>query len=389
MREALRFSAYLRQPFAVPEVEKDAYVEEVLSLLELEDLADAVIGDSIVGLSVEERKRVTIGVELAAKPELLLFLDEPTSGLDSQAAFNIVRFLKKLAAHGQCILCTIHQPNATLFEKFDRLLLLQRGGETVYFGEIGKDSCTLLEYFKKNGAVAGADENPAEFMLEAIGAGSTRAIGGHDWGKVWAASPEFVQIKKDIEVIKVNAKDDEIKTGTQEYATPLTYQIKAVLHRNNLIWWRSPDYDFTRLFNHFIAGSLAGIAFWQVGNTVEDLQNRVFVLFMATILPALIISQVEPRWDLSRTVFIREASGKMYSVWAFVIAMVLVEIPYSILCAVVYFVTFYYPVGFQSTASRAGLQFLYILVAEFFAVTLGQMMAAATPNPFIAVLLNP
>lgn len=135
VREALRFSADLRQPIEVSQAEKYAYVEEVISLLEMEDMADAIIGDPESGLAVEQRKRVTIGVELAAKPELLLFLDEPTSGLDSQSAFNIVRFLKKLAGAGQAILCTIHQPNAALFENFDRLLLLQRGGQTVYFGK--------------------------------------------------------------------------------------------------------------------------------------------------------------------------------------------------------------------------------------------------------------
>ena len=124
VREALRFSANLRQPYETSLSEKYSYVEEIISLLEMEDIADAIIGDPAIGLAVEQRKRVTIGVELAAKPELLLFLDgkedwwvpeqtgayiylEPTSGLDSQSAFNIVRFLKKLAAAGQCILCTI------------------------------------------------------------------------------------------------------------------------------------------------------------------------------------------------------------------------------------------------------------------------------------------
>lgn len=51
---------------------------------ELEDLAEAMVGFPGFGLSVEARKRLTIGVELAAKPQLLLFLDEPTSGLDGQ-----------------------------------------------------------------------------------------------------------------------------------------------------------------------------------------------------------------------------------------------------------------------------------------------------------------
>ncbi len=116
VREVLRFSADLRQPFETPREEKYAYVEEIIALLEMETFADAIIGSPEAGLTVEQRKRVTIGVELAAKPQLLLFLDEPTSGLDSQSAFNIVRFLRKLAAAGQAILCTIHQPNAALFE---------------------------------------------------------------------------------------------------------------------------------------------------------------------------------------------------------------------------------------------------------------------------------
>ncbi|KAI9871192.1 MAG: hypothetical protein M1830_003216, partial [Pleopsidium flavum] len=78
VREALRFSADLRQPYDVRREEKYSYVEEVISLLEMEEIADAIIGDPESGLAVEQRKRVTIGVELAAKPELLLFLDEPT-----------------------------------------------------------------------------------------------------------------------------------------------------------------------------------------------------------------------------------------------------------------------------------------------------------------------
>jgi ATP-binding cassette, subfamily G (WHITE), member 2, SNQ2 len=157
VREAMRFSAYLRQPAEIPEAEKDAYVEEMIELLELQDLSEALV----FSLNVEARKRLTIGVELASKPELLLFLDEPTSGLDAQSAWNLVRFLRKLADQGQAILCTIHQPSSLLFESFDRLLLLERGGETVYFGDIGKDSHVLREYFSRHGANCPPNVNPA------------------------------------------------------------------------------------------------------------------------------------------------------------------------------------------------------------------------------------
>lgn len=137
VREALRFSAELRRGPDVPIEEKHAYCEIILDLLEMRDIAGAAIGVIGQGLNQEQRKRLTIGVELAAKPDLLLFLDEPTSGLDSGAAFNIVRFLRKLADAGQAILCTIHQPSSVLFENFDILLLLKSGGRVVYFGELG------------------------------------------------------------------------------------------------------------------------------------------------------------------------------------------------------------------------------------------------------------
>jgi len=129
VREALLFSAKMRQPSSVPLSEKEAYVETCLRMCGLEAYGDAILGS----LGVEQRKRTSIGVELAAKPKLLLFLDEPTSGLDSQSAWSIVSCLRSLADNGQAILCTIHQPSAELFQVFDRLLLLRKGGQTVYF----------------------------------------------------------------------------------------------------------------------------------------------------------------------------------------------------------------------------------------------------------------
>lgn len=101
----------------------------------MQEWADVVVGVAGEGLNVEQRKRLTIGIELAAKPPLLLFVDEPTSGLDSQTSWAILNLLDKLSKAGQSILCTIHQPSAMLFQRFDRLLLLAEGGKTVYFGK--------------------------------------------------------------------------------------------------------------------------------------------------------------------------------------------------------------------------------------------------------------
>ncbi|KAG8704963.1 hypothetical protein FRC08_001922 [Ceratobasidium sp. 394] len=392
VREALRFSAYLRQPYEVSKEEKDNYVEEVIQLLEMEDIADAMIGQPGFGLGVEARKRVTIGVELAAKPQLLLFLDEPTSGLDGQSAYNIVRFLKKLAAAGQAILCTIHQPNALLFEQFDNLLLLQRGGECVYFGPIGKDSHHLVTYLGDHGAACPPDANPAEYVLEAIGAGSRERIGPTDWAELWRQSKEFARVKQEIAHIKEEAAKHPPEVdpkANEEYATPFMHQLKVVSERTLTAFWRQPEYGFTRLFSHGAIALLTSLTFLQLGNSSQELQYRVFSIFIATIMPAIIISQVEPMFIIARMIFIRESSSRMYSQIAFALGQLMAEMPYSLLCAVVYFLLFYFPVGFQAAPSRAGYQFFMLLVTEVFAVTLGQMLASLTPTIFIASLLNP
>ncbi|KIW92594.1 uncharacterized protein Z519_06441 [Cladophialophora bantiana CBS 173.52] len=392
VREALRFSADLRQPYEVPREQKYAYVEEVLCLLELENLADAIIGSPESGLSVEERKRVTIGVELAAKPQLLLFLDEPTSGLDSQSAFNIVRFLRKLSAAGQAILCTIHQPNSALFENFDRLLLLQKGGETVYFGDIGKDAHVLLGYFHKYGADCPPDANPAEWMLDAIGAGIAPRIGDRDWGDIWRESDELATVKTEIMDMKAQRQRQvagEPKLDEREYASPLWHQIKVVSKRTHLAFWRSPNYGFTRLFNHVAIALLSGLAFLQLDDSRSSLQYRVFVIFQITVIPALILAQVEPMYDLSRLIFYRESAAKAYSQFPFAFAMVCAEMPYSLLCTVGFFIPIYYLPGFNNDSSRAGYQFFMVLITELFSVTMGQMIAALTPSSFISSLINP
>lgn len=384
VREALRFSAELRQPYHVPREEKYAYVEEIISLLEMEDMADAIIGDPEAGLAVEQRKRVTIGVELAAKPELLLFLDEPTSGLDSQAAFNICRFLKKLAAAGQAILCTIHQPNASLFENFDRLLLLQRGGRCVYFGDIGKDAVVLRDYFHRHGAHCPSDANPAEWMLDAIGAGQAPRLGQRDWADVFAESPELASIKARIGEIKTQRKSEGgsvVRVDEREYATPILHQLKIVQKRTNLSFWRTPNYGLTRLFIHVVIALFTGLMFIQLDDSRSSLQYRVFVIFQVTVLPAIVIAQVQPKYAMARMIFFRESSSKMYGQFAFASSLVVAEMPYSILSAVAFFLLIYYLPGFQSASSRAGYQFLLVLIAEIFSVTLGQTIAAMTPTP--------
>ncbi|KAF6754266.1 ABC-transporter [Ephemerocybe angulata] len=389
VREALRFSAYLRQPQHVSQEEKDAYVEEVIELLELQNLSEALV----FSLNVEARKRLTIGVELASKPELLLFLDEPTSGLDAQSAWNLVRFLRKLADQGQAILCTIHQPSSLLFESFDRLLLLERGGETVYFGKIGQDSSVIREYFAKHGAHCPPNVNPAEYMLEAIGAGVTPMVGDRDWKDVWLDSPEYKAALAEIEAIKAEGLSRPPTAGDNAtYATSFLYQVRLVSQRNMLALWRMPDYIFTRFFVVTFISLFISLSLLQLGNSLRDLQFRVFAMFWVVVLPAIVMTQIEPLFLHNRRIFVREASSRIYSPYVFAIGQVLGEIPYSIICGLLYWVLMVYPIGFgQGSAgvNGTGFQLLIVIFMVLFGVTLGQLVAALSPSVQVAVLLNP
>jgi ABC-type multidrug transport system ATPase subunit len=97
------------------------FIDEVMDLVELLPLKDALVGlPSVSGLSTEQRKRLTIAVELVANPSII-FMDEPTSGLDARAAAIVMRAIRNTVDTGRTVVCTIHQPSIDIFESFDEV----------------------------------------------------------------------------------------------------------------------------------------------------------------------------------------------------------------------------------------------------------------------------
>ena len=394
VREALRFSALLRQPKEVPEEEKYEYCERIIDLLEMRDIAGATIGKIGSGLNQEQRKRVTIGVELASKPELLMFLDEPTSGLDSAAAFNIVRFLRKLADAGQAILCTIHQPSSVLFEHFDELLLLKSAGMVVYHGSLGHDSRTLIDYFERNDAKkCPHNANPAEYMLEVIGAGNPD-YQGKDWAEVWAQSEEHEDRSKEIkQTIQSRSNADPSKSlkDDREYAMPLSTQTMAVVKRRFVAYWRTPEYIIGKFMLHIVTGLFNTFTFYHVGYSTIDYQSRLFSIFMTLTISPPLIQQLQPKFLEFRNLFqSRENSSKIYSWFAFTTAAVIVEFPYSIVAGSIYYCCWWFgAVGRHLSAFASGYTFMMLMLFELFYVGFGQAIASFAPNDLLASLLVP
>jgi ABC-type multidrug transport system ATPase subunit/ABC-type multidrug transport system permease subunit len=389
VREALRFSAYLRQPEDVPIEEKNAYVEQILVLLEMDDIADAQIGEveTGFGISVEERKRLTIGMELVGKPKLL-FLDEPTSGLDAQSSFNIIRFIRKLADAGWPVLCTIHQPSAILFEHFDHLLLLVRGGRTAYFGEIGPDASTMINFFESNGGPKCSPEaNPAEYILECVGAG-TAGKATKDWADVWLESEEYKVLSDELEEIN-NAADKNPSRVAKAYSTSFLTQFRLVYKRINIAYWRSPDYNIGRFINVMLTSLVSGFTFWKLGSSSSDLNNKVFGLFGTFIMAMTLIILAQPKFMTERLFFRREYASRYYGWVPFALSAVLVEIPYITFYATFYMFGFYWTAGYENTSQTVGYFFITFVFFVFWAVTLGFVIAGFSELPTMAAVLNP
>jgi ATP-binding cassette, subfamily G (WHITE), member 2, PDR len=410
IREALRFSALLRQPVTTRREEKLAYVEEVIKMLGMEEYAEAVIGTLGEGLNVEQRKRLTIGIEIAAKPDLLLFFDEPMSGLDSQTAWSICQLMRKLADHGQAILCTIHQPSAILMQHFDRLLFLASGGKTIYFGDLGHNMTQLIEYFEKNGSSkCPPTANPAEWMLEVIGA-SPGSRADKDWSEVWNASPERTKIRVELAQMKAELSQryqPPSNAGYGEFAMPLWYQFRICLYRMFQQYWRTPVYIYSKLVLCVIPVGLPSLHAGQLMtlSLFLSLVHWVYILEIAHQLAGTaksdvcdlhapndfpnLTQQMMPYFTTQRALYeVRERPSKAYSWKAFMLASIIVELPWNMAMAVPAFICWYYPIGMyhnaeltQAVVSRGGTMFLLILLFMMFTSTFSSMVIAGIEQP--------
>ena len=380
IREAIEFSAILRQERHIPREEKIAYVEEIIDLLELRELSDALV----MSLGVEQRKRVTIAVELAAKPSLL-FLDEPTSGLDSQSAYSIIRFLKKLARAGHGIICTIHQPSSVLVQQFDMILALNPGGNTFYYGQVGDNGSAVNKYFADRGVYCPPHKNIAEFILETAAKGGKRKDGKRlNWNEEWASSQENADLVKEIQQLNsTRAQLPAIKAPGAEYefASPTWLQVTTLTRRMFIQQWRDPSYLYGKIFVAVIVGIFNGFTFYKLGNTVADMQNRMFSAFLILLIPPTVVNAVVPKFFTNMALWeYRESPSRIYNWIAFCTASVVTEIPISILTATIYWLLWYWPTGLPRDSATAGYTYWMVLLFFLFQASWGQWITAFAPS---------
>ncbi|CAA6666048.1 unnamed protein product [Spirodela intermedia] len=392
VRESLIYSAFLRLPKEVSKEDKLLFVDEVMELVELENLRDAIVGlPGITGLSTEQRKRLTIAVELVANPSII-FMDEPTSGLDARAAAIVMRTVRNTVDTGRTVVCTIHQPSIDIFEAFDELLLMKRGGQVIYSGPLGQHSNKIIEYFEAIPGVAKIQEkyNPATWMLEASSISAEVRL-GMDFAEYYRTSALYQWNKTLVKELSTPPPGSNDLWFPTQYSQPTFQQFKSCLWKQWWTYWRSPDYNLVRFFFTFACALMLGTIFWKIGqkrNNSTDLLTIIGAMYAAVLFVGINnCSTVQPIVAIERTVFYRERAAGMYSALPYAIAQVVMEIPYVFIQTTYYTLIVYAMLSFKWTAQK----FLWFFFVNFFSFLYftyyGMMTVSISPNHQVAAIL--
>ncbi|XP_044477754.1 pleiotropic drug resistance protein 3-like isoform X1 [Mangifera indica] len=392
IEESLIFSAWLRLSPEIKTKIKTEFVNQVLEIIELDEIKDALIGvPGVSGLSTEQRKRLTIAVELVANPSII-FMDEPTSGLDARAAAIVMRVVKNVVETGRTIVCTIHQPSIDIFEAFDELILLKRGGRVSYAGPLGKNSCRLIEYLE---AIPGVPKirdnyNPATWILELTSPSSELEL-GVDFGQIYADSALSNHTKalvRELSTPPPGSKDLHFPT---RFAQSGWVQYTSCLWKQNLSYWRNPSYNLFRLVHAFIASLLFGVLFWDHGKEIDTQQSLLNIFgefYVAVIFMGINnCSTTIPCIATERDVMYREKFAGMYSPWAYAFAQVTVELPYLCLQAIMYVIITYPMIGFYWSVYKVFWVFYAMFITMMYYNYLAMLLVALTPNHMAASIL--
>ncbi|KAF5739958.1 Pleiotropic drug resistance 9 [Tripterygium wilfordii] len=393
VEESVIFSAWLRLASQIDSKTKAEFVNEVLETIELVRIKDDLVGvPGVNGLSTEQRRRLSIAVELVANPSIV-FMDEPTTGLDARAAATVMRVVKNVADTGRTVVCTIHQPSIDIFEVFNELILLKPGGCVIYYGPLGHHSSKVIEYFENISSVPKikSNYNPATWMLEITSPSSEDEL-GVDFATIYRDSALY---KNNIELIRQLSYPPP---GSSDLRFPTRFsqngwgQFKSCVWKLHLSYWRSPSYNLVRITYTLVASLIFGLLLWRQGKKIDNQQNLlnilgsmyIFVLLVGLVNGVLVIPYVATE----RTVTYRERFSGMYAAWAYSLAQVTVEIPYSLIQAVAFVLLTYPMIGYYVTTYKVFWYFYATFSMFLYNNYLGMLLVSLTPNFMLATTLS-
>jgi len=254
---------------------------------------------------------------------------------------------------------------------------------------------TLIQYFEeRSGVKCGENDNPAEYILDMIGAGAT-ATTDKNWFQLYRESPQYVEMQSELDRLSRIGAEASLSAEAssrlnREYAQPFFVQVSEVVRRAFASYWRNPTYVIAKLFLNAFGGLFIGSSFWGQGakTSTASLQNKLFATFMSLVLSTSLSQQLQPEFIEQRSLFeVRERPSKMYSWVVFLIGQAIVEIPWNFLGGTLFWIPWYYMVQFGRESTRAGYSWGFYMLFQLYYSSFAQAVATISPNAMIASML--
>lgn len=391
--EALEFAAKLRLPAHTTLEACHEIVTHTMELLELNGISRELVRNC----SVEQKKRITIGVELVANPSIL-FLDEPTSGLDARSASFVMKGVLAIARTGRTVVCTIHQPSTQIFDLFDSLLLLQKGGHVAYFGELGSKSSKLISYLASIPGTPAIQPhaNPATYMLEVIGAGIARGQ-ARDYAVEYRSTDLFKANEAATAAIttgKIVDPDTEEVTIMIPFsplhlppiATGFWWQFRWCVCKMTMTYWRNPQYNLMRMVALPVYAVVFGTTFYKLTEHTSAAVNSHVGLMYNTLdfIGVINLMTVLDTVTSERVVFYRERMSNYYGPLPYAFSLFLAELPYLIWTSLLFMNVEYWLVGWEADAKGFFLFWFVFFMHITICTSVGQLMSVLMPNIKVA-----
>jgi ABC-type multidrug transport system permease subunit len=273
-----------------------------------------------------------------------------------------------------------------MIEMFDHLILLIPGGRLAYDGPLGENSSKALEYFTSSNSTRPFEdhENPAEYLVEVVrdAPSSEKRTGEATFADVWKSSKE--RTARDTQRKSILANKPDVPStlhAERTNAVPLHVQFTVTMRRTWLYYWRDPEYFTSKLWMNVGNALLNGLTYLNSNNTQGGAYNRILSAFMSLIVGPPLGLQIQPRFVALRDIFIlREKASLTYNWLCFVVPAILIELPYAFITSLVYWLLWYFPVGYFTEPTRAGYSFLMYELFSVFAHSLAQLCAAFMPS---------